>query len=557
MATWLDSLRDRLGETFFKQASDEEGKGGDPADFLFRTGRLTREELLRSLSLHFNVPSVMTADYEPEDGALSLVPEDVARRFTLMPLFTIRDRIYVAVTSPGDLDVEDFIHHQTGFSMEELVALRGDIEEAINRYYLAGGRSAEKMMSMMRAEEEEKGSEKEEEVRLEAEDAPSIKLVSHIISSAIRLGTSDIHLEPYKEGVMLRYRIDGILREYPPPPLHLLKAVTSRIKILASMDISEKRLAQDGRTTFKVDGKDYDLRISIIPNLFGESIVIRILNIGGERSSLEKLGFAPALYETYLRLVSTPYGMFLVTGPTGSGKSTTLYATLEHILTPEKKIISIEDPVESQVSGVTQFQVHQHIGFTFAHTLRAVLRHDPEIVLVGEIRDIETAEIAIQAALTGHLLFSTLHTNDAPSAATRLIDMGVAGYLVMTTLIGVLAQRLVRRLCPRCKVPLEVDEPLLKVLKLPSLPEGATPFRPVGCESCEHSGYKGRVAIYELMEITSEMRRLHEKDMTSENLTDIAMKHNFMSLRQSGIEKWLAGVTSFQELVRTVVMERL
>ncbi len=556
MSNWLDALEQQVPAEVLQQARAFAEQGGDAGDFLLQKGHLPQGRLMAAISRHYDLPALLLATYRPQPAALARVPEEVARRFNLLPLFVHKDRIFVASTDPGNLDVEDFIRQKTGLSMEPVVALAADLERAINRFYLSGDQTADRVRTLASRPAEKKPSPEPEPrtpVKVEDEDAPSIRLVNHILSTGIRLGASDIHLEPFEDRASLRYRLDGALQEHPAPPLDHLRAVTSRIKVLADMDVSERRLPQDGRITTTVDGKDYDLRVSIIPNLYGESIVIRVLTSRGEVKDLQGLGFSPAMLERYLRLVSRPHGVLLVAGPTGSGKSTTLYASLRHLYTPEKKILTLEDPVEAKIPGVTQFQMNSTIGFTFARALRSVLRHDPEVVLVGEIRDQETAEIAIRASLTGHLLLSTLHTNDATSAPTRLIDMGVPGYLVMTSLLGVLAQRLIRRLCPRCRQPLELQPGQLASLGLESLPPEARIFRPVGCGECQNLGYRGRVAIYELLEITTPMRRLPEAELTSERLLQMANEEGFVSLRQSAVDRWLEGLTSFEEVMKVTV----
>ena len=555
MSEWLESLAGLIPEEVLEQARALVDQGGEPGEFLLGRKDVPAGRVLAALSRHHGLPALLLATYHPEQEALERVPEELSRRFSIFPLFLHKDRIFIATAEPWELSVEDFVRRKTGLTMEPVVALRSDIERAINRFYLTGDKTARKVQALSGQAADSPRPEPAAPAftPMEDPDAPSIKLASHILSTGIRLGASDIHLEPFEDRVSLRYRLDGILREHPAPPLELLRAVTSRLKILANLDVSERRLPQDGRITTVVDGRDYDLRVSIIPNLFGESVVIRILASRAEIQDLQALGFAPEMMERYLRLISRPHGVVLVTGPTGSGKSTTLYASLQKLYTPEKKILTLEDPVESRMAGITQFQMNPAIGFTFARALRSVLRHDPEIVLLGEIRDQETAEIAIRASLTGHLLLSTLHTNDAASAPMRLIDMGVPGYLVMTSLLGVLAQRLLRRLCPRCRRRCQVEPGHLRALGLEALPPEATPFQPVGCAECQNLGYRGRVAVYELLEISPEMRRVPEAELTSERLLELAGTRGFVSLRQSAVARWLEGLTSFEEVMKITV----
>ena len=554
---WLESLRDRLEAGVWAAARAECDQGGDAADFLFNNGSMGETELVESLSTFYDRPAMFLAQYVPDELAIARIPENDARKREILPLFICRGKLFVATWDPEDLALEDYVRQLTRLPMEAVVTTKNNIIQNINRYYLAGDRSRERVQSMAARSPREQAAAQPPsppkpklEVDLEEGSSPAVKLVDYILSTGIRLGASDVHLEACSNRLLLRYRIDGVLREYSPPPFDMGRAMASRIKVLADMDVSERRLPQDGRASMKVDEIDYDLRISIIPNLYGESVVIRILASSAEIKGLKDMGFSPSMLKTYLRLITQPHGVFLVTGPTGSGKSTTLYATLKHIVTPEKKILALEDPVEARLEGVTQFQMNAGIGFTFARCLRSVLRHDPEVVLLGEIRDQETAEIAIRASLTGHMIFSTLHTNDACSAPTRLVDMGVQGYLVMTSLIGVLSQRLVRRLCLRCRRPLEIEPSHLASLGLYELPVGATPYRPVGCAECQNLGYRGRVAIHELLEINTEMRRLKPEAINTENILEVARKGDFATLRDCAVEKWAAGLTSLEEILK-------
>ena len=557
MSAWLESLRDRLAPQVFEAAMAESDQGGDPADFLLTKGHMERLEVLASLSAFHDRPAMLLSGYRPEDRAISKVPEDTARRYGIVPLFIVREKLYVATPDPDNLVVEDYVRQLTGLPMEAVVTTRDSVLQKINHCYLGGDRSREMVQTMSTASKPREGAGAPplspvttREVDVDDATSPAVKSVDYIISTGLRLGASDIHVEACATRILLRYRIDGVLREYPAPPLELARAITSRIKIISELDVAERRLPQDGRTTFELEGIPYDLRISIIPNIYGESVVVRILASSAEVRDLAAMGFSPPVMKSYVRLISQPHGVLLVTGPTGSGKSATLYATLKHILTPEKKILALEDPVESRIEGVTQFQMNPGIGFTFARCLRSVLRHDPEVVLVGEIRDQETAEIAIRASLTGHMIFSTLHTNDACSAPTRLVDMGVEGTRVMTSLLGVLAQRLVRRLCLRCKAPLQLDASHVKAAGLDSVPENTSPFQSVGCSECQNLGYRGRTAVHELLEINTEMRRLSPRSLTTEQIFGIARRGGFVTLRECGVEKWLHGVTGLEEILK-------
>ena len=575
MTTWLDTVKERVPPTAFIAAQAEQAAGRDAADYLMKQGHLTPAQVMTTLSLHHDLPALLLPAYHPDESILSKVPEETARDLPAAPLFVLRGRLFVAVADPGNLQIEDWLTQLTGLPVELVVTTAGSLAQALNLWYGGEVRSARKMEELSAAAHARRVDASPSSAApskspppppaapaspsspatapVSTEEAPSVKIASHILATAIRLGASDIHLEPFEEDAMLRYRVDGVLREYPAPPLDVLKAVTSRLKIISNLDVSERRLPQDGRCAYELDGRTWDLRVSVMPNLYGESVVIRVLDAGSRKPTLADLGFSPEMLTRFRHLIHHPYGMVLVTGPTGSGKSTTLYATLREILTPEKKILTLEDPVESQIRGVTQFQMNNAIGYTFARALRSTLRHDPEVILVGEIRDAETAEIAISASLTGHLLFSTLHTNDAPSAITRLIDMGVSAYMVMTSLLGVLAQRLVRRLCLHCRVPLEVTRGHLAALGLPELPAGAVPYAPVGCRQCENIGLRGRASIYELLEITPEMRRLPAEQTTAERFREMAEKEGFTSLRMSALDKWLQGVTSLEEVVKVTV----
>jgi len=549
MLRWLNLLNEVLSPEVLDLARQEDGKGNDPVSFLLKENLIEPQRLLGILSKHFRLPYLELEHYHPDEDSVSKVAEETARRLMSLPLFQIESDLYVAISDPDNLHVQDHLRHLTGLTINLVLASRIDIENAINKFYLTPEKSAKAMGAFAENLRISESSLPETEVVLEDEDAPAIKLLNYIFYQAVNLGASDIHLEAFAERTMLRYRVDGVLHEFPPPPMHLYKAVVSRIKILSNLDVAEKRLPQDGRTTIQVNERQYDLRVSVIPNLYGEGVVIRILDLHGMLKELDELGFEPKMLKQYMQMIGRSYGILLITGPTGSGKTTTLYATLKKIYTPKKKIITLEEPVEYQLDGITQIPIRSEIGFTFAAGLRAVLRHDPDIIMLGEIRDLDSAEIAVRSSLTGHFVFSTLHTNDAPSAIIRLIDMGIPSYLIFASLIGVIAQRLIRKLCPSCKEAYELTPADLETLSIKSDPAGSTVFRPVGCAACGNLGYKGRIGIYELLELTPKMRHLPAQQATLAHIQDLAREKGYQTLRESALEKFFAGLTSLEEVL--------
>jgi len=394
----------------------------------------------------------------------------------------------------------------------------------------------------------------ETKLRADAEGGPVIRLVNFYIADAVHKGASDIHIEPYEKHVRVRFRVDGVLREQQMPPFNLKAGILTRLKLMAKMDIAERRLCQDGRINILVGDKMIDLRVSVIPTLYGEKIVMRILDRSALMLDLTKLGFAEDALKKFLRAIESPYGIILVTGPTGSGKTTTLYSTLARMNSPDRQIMTIEDPVEYNLHGINQIQVHEEIGLTFSNALRAFLRQAPNIILVGEIRDAETAEIAIRAALTGHLVFSTIHTNDAPTTINRIVDIGVPPYLVSSALVLIQAQRLVRRICPKCREKVEADA---RILEEAGIPKGTFPdnmvYKGKGCTNCNQTGYKGRIGLYEVMPISPDIRQLILKGGSSDDIAKQAVKENMITLRDDGIEKVKQGVTSIEELMRETV----
>ncbi len=544
MNHWVD-LVDGLPEEAVEEAKGREGLGETSAeDYLSQLSLADKDDVRIAKCRFFRLPCIELKGYHASPEATGLIAEEQARKLRIFPLFRMDEIIYVAMSDPQDLRCEDFVRKLTGLRVKPVLADEEDIRQAITRDYLKAQRGTGFVPQTRLDSVEDEDGETEHMVE---GHSPAVKETVKVISQAIRLGASDIHLEPDEEQVFLRYRIDGALHDYSPPDQEIYPAVVSRIKILSGLDIAEKRLPQDGRASIQVDGKDYDLRISILPNIYGEGICLRILNPEATKMELSAMGFEEDTLERYDRVISRPHGIVLVTGPTGSGKSTTLYATLRRIIRREIKTITLEDPVEYKLQGIVQVPIRPEIGYTFATGLRAILRHDPDIVMVGEIRDLSSAEIAFKAALTGHLLFSTLHTNSAALAVTRLLDMGVQAFQVMAALNGVLAQRLIRRLCKNCKVPHELSGAELKLLEMEE--QTYEIFRAVGCSECQNIGYKGRTAIHEFLEITPEMRRLKEEQMTAPYLESLGQDQGFRTLRQAALLKLRAGVTSVSEVL--------
>ena len=536
--SWLDRLN--LSEEQRQQLRE----AAEPLEMVLERKWASESEAFQAASLHYNCPVVSLRRYQPDPETVRLLSEQQARRVRSVPLFRVGNRLYLAVSDPENLQSQDFVAQLTGMVIEPVLALGKDIDEALNRSMITDERSSQALEAMTAGVVGETRTVQQLAV-IEDRDVPTVKMVDHIITQAIRLGASDLHLEAFPHKILLRYRIDGQLREFPAPPKPVYAAIVSRIKITSSLDIAERRLPQDGRASMMVDDKKYDLRVSIIPNVHGEGIVIRILNPTAVSMDLTALGFERDILERYQRILARPHGVVLVTGPTGSGKSTTLYATLNQISGIAKKIITLEDPVEYQLANITQIQIQPEIGYTYAQGLRAILRHDPDVVLAGDIRDLESAQIAIRAALTGHQMFSTLHTNDAPQAVTRLLDMGIPFYQLQAALNGILAQRLVRRLCPRCRRP---DESGLEALLDLGLRADQETFAPVGCPECNGIGYRGRVAVHELLDFTPSLRRLRGDQINAEDIAhQAATEGAFFTMGDSLRRKVLSGTTSVSE----------
>jgi len=524
---------------------------------LIELGILDEKTLIKALSEQMGVQYVSLKKYKSDPEVIKLIPEDFARTHKVFPLFRIEDKLTVGMVNPLDVITIDRIAQMTNLKVEPVVCHEQDIEEAIQLHYKGGGGSEfkeaiEHYSGMSEEDEEDPESQDEHFLRSKAEEGPVVKLVNLVIIQAIKEGASDIHIQPREKTISVRYRIDGVLHEVFSPPKNMQLAITSRIKILANMNIAERRLPQDGRFRLEYEGKAVDFRVSTLPTAHGENIVLRLLDSSRTILGFKDLGMNDELIEDFRAILHKPHGIILVTGPTGSGKSTTLYAALRELDSPEKNIITLEDPIEYHLDTIRQSQVNPKIGMTFANGLRAILRQDPDIIMVGEIRDYETAEIAIKAALTGHLVLSTLHTNDAAGAVTRLIDMGVEPFLVASAVQGVLAQRLVRKVCKFCLHEYQPDRKLVKffVGATNGNGDGHHFLRGKGCPRCKNTGYKGRIGIYELLKMDDPLRELVAKHVSSNEITAAAKKRGMKSMIMDGLDKVDSGITTIEEVFR-------
>jgi len=540
----------------FESAREESKNKGLPINkVLISKGIVKEKDIANVISERLGIPFMDLSDYLIDADVIKLVPESIAQRYKLIPLFKIGQTLTVAMADPQDINAMDQVRLKSGCEIDAVLATETDIKNAMDQYYGTSGGVEEvikQMNEVKRSAPVAPASDKE--LAKMAEDAPVVKLVNMIIIQAVTEKASDIHIEPDEKVLRVRYRVDGILHEVPKPPKDLEAAIISRVKVLASMDIAERRKPQDGRIMMKMQGKDIDMRVSCFPTVYGENIVIRLLDKTSLLLGLSELGMRPEMHKAFDKIIRKPFGIMLVTGPTGSGKTTTLYAALNTINSEEKNIITIEDPVEYQISMIRQTQVNPKAELTFASGLRSILRQDPDVIMVGEIRDSETAEIATQAALTGHLVFSTLHTNDASGAITRLADMGIEPFLISDAVIGVLAQRLVRVICPKCKEKLVPTDATLKDLKLKRSDDLAL-YHGKGCAKCKDTGYVGRVGIYELLIIDDELRKLIIAKAPADQIKAKAVELGMKTLYEDGIAKALEGITSVEEVLRVASEE--
>ncbi len=522
--------------------AEQKRHGGKLGTILKTLGIVSEIDIAKTIAAQMKIPHVSLTTMIVDPDVVGLITEGLARRHQVIPVAKKEHLLTLAMADPLNIYALDEVRQVTGLEVESVIATETEVMGAIDRFY---GVSSTMEQAMKDVDVQGRPGRPE---RTEGEDAPVVKLVNSILGQAVREGASDIHIEPDQEVVRVRYRVDGLLREAMTPPRALHAGITSRVKIMADLDIAEKRIPQDGRIETKVGDREVDIRVSTLPTIFGEKVVLRLLDKSGTSYRMEDLGFPADMLDLFRSVIRKPYGLILVTGPTGSGKTTTIYGALQAIRSVTQNIVTIEDPVEYQIGMINQVPVNPKVGVTFATGLRSILRQDPDVIMVGEIRDRETATIAIQAALTGHLVFSTLHTNDSPGAVTRLIDIGVEPFLISSSLLCVLAQRLVRRICSHCGQP---DRPPPELLSGLGLAEKKVSFRKgAGCPECRQTGYLGRIGIYEMLSISESLRELIVRRSSSSQLKAAAIKTGFRPLRIQGLIQAAQGVTTLEEVLR-------
>ncbi|RZT21583.1 GspE/PulE family protein [Fictibacillus sp. BK138] len=537
-----------ITEDVLQQTLKEKRSNQKLGDAFIEKGLLTEQQLIEVLEFQLGIPHISLYRYPIEEQAISIVPREFARRHFLMPIKKDGDKLFVAMADPMDFTVIDDLRLTTGFQIERAISAKDDIIRAHKKFYDIDD-SMEEFLDLL-----PQGASLKDDSRITEDDSPVVKLVNQLIQQGVQLKASDIHFDPHETKLVVRYRIDGMLKTERSLPKHMQNMLTARIKIMANLNITESRLPQDGRIKMNLDMHPVDLRVSTLPAIYGEKIVLRILDLGSSLNKLENLGFNKLNMQRFEKLIKQPNGIILITGPTGSGKSSTLYATLNKLNTEEVNVITVEDPVEYQLGGINQIQVNSAVGLTFASGLRSILRQDPDIVMVGEIRDTETAEIAVRASLTGHLVLSTLHTNDSIATIARLTDMGVEPFLVAASLSGVIAQRLVRRVCRDCKQTYKATEREKEIfakrgIKIEVISRGK------GCGMCNMTGYKGRIALHEVLVIDEHIRQLIMNNRPIVELRDYAMKNGTIFLIDDGFLKVKQGLTTTEEVLRVAINE--
>jgi type IV pilus assembly protein PilB len=545
-------------ETFEEAVKQQREHGGTLLSWVSKLGELSEDDLAQFLASLYSVKLVDLEETEIDTNLLDLIPADVAARFQVVPIKKSGYLLTIAMADPSNIFLIDDLKFITGCEIEPVVAHESAIESSLEKLYGSPDTLADIMHDMEADVDVVSGEDEEDDSDIdEASQAPVVKYVNHLIAEAISKGASDIHVEPYERCIRVRFRIDGALCEMAAPPYRMRAAVTSRLKIMSELDIAERRIPQDGRIKIKVGEKTVDIRVSTCPTIFGEKVVMRVLDRSNLTLDFEKAGFTGSGLENFLSAIKSPYGMVLVTGPTGSGKTTTLYTALSMINLPDVNIMTAEDPVEYNIEGINQVAIKEEIKLTFATTLRAFLRQDPNIIMVGEIRDLDTASIATKAALTGHLVLSTLHTNDAPSAVNRMIDMGVEPFLVAASTNLMMAQRLVRRVCTRCKQEIEYHKEIVAELGLTDEEvENTTFYKGQGCIHCNNTGYKGRTGVYEVLPVTPAVRTLILDRAPTSEIKRVAVEEGMMTLRRDGLNKLKAGITSAEEVLKETAPDR-
>jgi type IV pilus assembly protein PilB len=543
-----------------KALEEQKASGGRLGASMVKLGFLKEEDLAAFLSRQYGVPSINLSEFEIDESVIKLVPSEVVQKYQLIPINRAGSTLIVAMSDPSNIFAIDDIKFMTGYNVEVVVSAENSIKSAIDKYYDQSASFDDVMGDLDDIDLEVVDDDDEidtSELERASEDAPVVKLVNLILTDAIKKGASDIHVEPYEKSFRVRYRIDGVLHEVMKPPLKLKNALTSRIKIMSEMDISERRLPQDGRIKIKLPGgKDMDYRVSCLPTLFGEKIVLRLLDKSNLQLDMTKLGYEEQSLKWFKEQIHKPFGMVLVTGPTGSGKTVSLYSALSELNTPSENISTAEDPVEFNFAGINQCQMHEEIGLNFAAALRSFLRQDPDIIMIGEIRDFETAEIGVKAALTGHLVLSTLHTNDCPSTVNRLLNMGIEPFLVASAVNLITGQRLGRRLCQECQVPEEIPkETLIRAGVLEDQVDSFNSYRGEGCAKCNDTGYKGRVGFYQVMPMFEELRELILAGANTAELKRESMRLGVKTMRQAALTKMDERITSFEETLRCTIAD--
>ena len=528
-------------------------------------GLINDDQLAQALAEEMHLPTITLSDTAIPPEVLELVAEPMAQMYRIIPVARKDNSLTVAMCDPQNLSTQDELRSFLGYDIRVVVTTESEIDKALDRYYTETGESVETLVSDLEADEELAAAAQEiagdgpidlTSVEALADSAPVRKLLNMVLLMAIKDHASDLHFEPFEDEFRIRIKADGVLYELVPPPRHLAFAITTRIKVMANLDIAERRMPQDGRIELTVGGHPIDLRVSVLPTMFGESVVMRVLDRSVVQLDLRKIGLDTQTLEPFIEVIERPNGIVLVTGPTGSGKTTTLYSALNMLNRITDKIITTEDPVEYDLDGIIQVPIDASIGNTFAQCLRSILRQDPDKILVGEIRDLETAEIAVQASLTGHMVFSTLHTNDAPSTITRLKDMGVPTFLITATIEAILAQRLVRRICTQCRETWSPPKEILDDLKItPEMIQGKQFFKGKGCEGCNNTGYKGRVGLFELMIMNDELRDMVMNNAQTDDLRETACRSGMVSLRDAGLRAIFEGTTTADEVIRETILE--